>query len=194
MFKIAESHCMERQQCNEDYFDDSDASDESRLSLSYFVDMEKSVIIQSDITEHYRTDKIQYLESSSIDSLEEATTTTTTSTTTANDTPATYKYNANTQMDLNPTKISNNKHHLQYNARFKTETKTTLLDKTDRSNQNATEISTSGEICNKKIIEKEVDENDPKTQGSSQCTTTKEVRRTGHNKTKAKIRYHGSLH
>ena len=160
MFEIAESH-RERQQCNEDYFDDSDASDESRLSLSYFVDMEKSVIIQSDITEHDRTDKIQYLESSSIDSLEETTTTTTTMTT-ANDTPATYKYNANTQKDLNPTKISNNKHHQQYNARFKTETKTTLLDKMDRSNQNAMETSTSGEICNKKIIEKEVDENEPK--------------------------------
>ena len=160
MFEIAESH-RERQQCNEDYFDDSDASDESRLSLSYYVDMEKSVIIQSDITEHYRTDKIQYLESSSVNSLEETTSSTTTMTT-ANDTPATYKYNANTQKDLNPTKISNNKHLQQYNTRFKTETKTTLLDKTDKSNQNAMQTSTSGEMCNEKIIEKEADENESK--------------------------------
>ena len=163
MFEIAESH-RERQQCNEDYY--SDASDESRLSLSYYVDMEKSVIIQSDITEHYRTDKIQYLESSSVNSLEETTSSTTTMTT-ANDTLATYKYNANTQKDLNPTKISNKKHLQQYNTRFKTETKTTLLDKTDRSNQNAMKTSTSGEICNKKIIEKEVDENEPKSKVSA---------------------------
>ena len=165
MFEISESHeRQQQQQCGEDYYD-SDASDESRLSLSYYVDMEKSVIIQSDITEHYRTDKIQYLESSSVDSLEEAQSSTTSvnTTTAANDTPTTYKYNANTQKDLDPTKISNNKHHhhQQYNARFKTETKTTLLDKADRSNQNAMSSSTSGDnICNDKIIEEEESENE----------------------------------
>ena len=164
MFEITEAH-RERQQ-NEDYYD-SDASDESRLSLSYFVDMEKSVIIQSDITEHYRTDKIQYLESTNVDSSDEAAST--------NDTPATYKYNANTQKDLDPSKMAdtNNKQHLQLqhcNARFKTETKTTLLDKTDRSNQNALKTSTSGEICNEKIeVEKDLAENEekPKSQESA---------------------------
>ena len=160
MFEITEAQ-RERQQ-GEDYYEDSDASDGSRLSLSYFVDMEKSVIIQSDITEHYRTDKIQYLESTNaVDSSDEAI-----DTGSSSDTLATYKYNANTQKDLDPLKINtNNKQHHQQlehcNARFKTETKTTLLDKTDRSNQNALKTSTSGEICNKRIeVEKDLDEND----------------------------------
>ncbi len=121
-----------------------DESDESRLSLSYYVDMEKSVIIQSDISEHYRTDKIQYLESPSSSHPDQSTSFEEASTPV--ETPATYKYNANTQKDLDPQMIANHKQQPSTNARFKTETKTIMLEKSDKSNQNTMKSSTSGEV------------------------------------------------
>ena len=122
---------------------DSDDSDESRLSLSFYVDMEKSVIIQSDISEHYRTDKIQYLERSNsdsvLDSSEEANT--------SQDTQATYKYNANTQKDLNHSlgivNTQQQQQSQQYSARFKTETKTIMLEKPDKSGSGTMRTSKS---------------------------------------------------
>ncbi len=105
---------------------DSDCS-EDQLSLTYFVDMENSLIIQSDVTENYRTDKIQYIEKSPDECPSAGSN---------GDTLATYKYNANTQSTIQPSH-SNDNLRPRTPTRFKTETKTTLLDRTEKSNKNA---------------------------------------------------------
>ncbi len=111
---------------------DSDCS-EDQLSLTYFVDMENSLIIQSDITENYRTDKIQYIEKSPDEAPSAGSN---------GDTLATYKYNANTQSTMQPSQ-SNDNLRPRTPTRFKTETKTTLLDRTEKSNKNACVLSGS---------------------------------------------------